>query len=230
MPKNSDVSIVSRRNFLAAAGSAVAASSFALGKDGGAFKNATPAPPVNYLVTIDVTGGSISYSAVIKDTVPPTPVSLSNNRDLSVESKDTVEWQTKTNKTANNPVPVHRLTILFLPNETPFIDGSGNPIYVFEGSQDDEAKHKIMGTIGPNSSSQCEDYECYVAVIDDAKGGKTYTDDPKIIVGNAIMDTTKGRLINEAQSDLEEAARLNAALRKRIESVERKLNNLKKSR
>jgi hypothetical protein len=210
---------VSRRQFLAGAGSAVAASSFALGKDGLAGQTHTPAPPVNYLVTIDVTSGSISYSAVNKGTSPPTPVPLSNNRDLSVNPNDTVEWQAKTNKPANAPNPVHRLTILFLPKETPFADG-GNPVYAFGGSQDDEANHKIVGTICPNTSSQCVDYECYVAVIDDATGGKTYTDDPKIIVGNAIIVTAKGKLINDAESELKEAARLNSALTARGRTVE----------
>jgi len=179
-------------------------------------------------VTVDVRSGSIVYSAGDKATVPPTNVPLSNNRDLTVKPGDTVAWQVLSNKMGNNP-PAHRLTILFLPNQTPFVDKSGNPVYAFEGSKGDDGGPNLSGTINPNIT--CEEYEFYVAVIDDA-GGQTYTDDPKIIVGNAIMDTTNGKLIDvklihDAGSDLQEAARLNSALRKTIESAERKLNHLR---
>lgn len=228
MSGESEVSNVSRRQFLTVAGSAAVASSFAVGKNGSSAQTSPPPPPpVHYLVTIDVTSGSISYSAQNKATLANVPM---HHKDLPVNPGDSVTWQAKTKPTATDPTPIHRVTILFLPNETPFGDGNGNPLYAFEGAQVDEASNGIGGTIGPNHSSSPVAYEYYVAVIDDAKGGLTYTDDPRIIVGNAIMVTTKGKLIIEAEGELKEAARLNFALREKIESVERKLNNLKESR
>jgi hypothetical protein len=103
-------------------------------------------------------------------------------------------------------------------------------VYAFQGSQGDEPSGRIGGTIGPNSSSSKVSYEYYVGVIDDAKGGLTYPDDPKIIVGNGFMVPAKAKIIAEAEGELKEAARLTSSLKEKIESVERQLSNLKESR
>jgi hypothetical protein len=167
MSRKPEPSNVSRRQFLAVAGSVAAASSFAVGKDAG---SAQPLPatqtPANPVVTIDITKAPISYSA-----------SGHNAYRLKAKNRDIVKWQAITSSTD------HRVTILFL-KDTPFSDGNKKPVYAFHGSQDDEKKKGIGGTIDDDASGT---YEYSVAVFDD-KTNLTYTDDPKIIVGTGKDD------------------------------------------
>jgi hypothetical protein len=175
MSRTSDVN---RRRFLAVAGG-VAASSFVVGKD-------SPSSPVpltvaDYPVTIDITDPSaIKYS---------TP----NQSDASVVKNVAVG---KTFSWTVIPPNMFRLTIFFL-RKTPFADANG-PVYAFTGSESAASQGKIGGIIaGPNG-----DYRYYVAVFDDEKG-RTYTYDPKIIVGTG-HDDAKAEIVM-AQDDLKAA-------------------------
>src|SRR6202790_5371860 len=104
MSENSEASNVSRRHFLAVAGSGAAASSFAVGKDGESTKASTVAAK-QYVVTIDVTGDQISYSA------PGIP----DARILPVNLGDDIKWKVK----SAPPNPKHHGAILF-PITSPF--------------------------------------------------------------------------------------------------------------
>ncbi len=199
MPGKSALSKVSRRRLPAVPGGATASS--LAGRSG---PTPVPVPGLSYVVTMEVTpSGSIIYTT---NNVP-----LPNNA-LNVKLGDSVQWQAKT------ATPQHRWAILFPPNQTPFGD-NGNLVYAFQGSQ---ANEPTGGTI-VDSSPGPVNYKYFVAVVDDSPGGKIYTDDPKIIVGNAVV---KGKLIVEAEDEAREAARLNAALSEKIDSIEKKLNKL----
>jgi len=205
MPGKPEASNVSRRQFLAVAGSVAAANSFAVGKDSGSAQALPPAPsPADPLVTIDITTAPISYS-----------VSGHNAYRLKVKAGDSVKWQAKTTSAK------HRVTILFL-KDTPFSDGSKKPLYAFHGSEVDESGSGIGGTIDDDASGT---YEYYVAVFDD-KTNLTYTDDPKIIVGSGNDAAAE---ITLALDDLKRAdAQLSSKpkLQKQIESIEHELEHL----
>jgi hypothetical protein len=132
---------------------------------------------------------------------------------LYAKAGETVTW-------VATPTTQYRVAILFFPN-TPFTDPHGNPVYAFEGPDSDAANGKIGGALtGPDGR-----YPYCVAVFDDANV-RTYTDDPKIIVGNG--DDTRAE-ISSALGDLKDAdAKLSnrPKLQKEIESIEHKLEHL----
>src|ERR1022692_3627119 len=116
---NPDCSHVSRRRFLAVAGTAVAANSFAVGQDASHAK--TPASRLAsfpYVVTIDITTNPISYRCVGRNGL------VHNAYRLNMTTDDTVTW---TVMTPNKP---WNLTILFV-RETPLADATTKlPRYV----------------------------------------------------------------------------------------------------
>lgn len=75
MSTNSDTCSVSRRQFLAAAGSIAAASSFAVGKDSDSAQTPVPIIPVDYVVTVVVKTTPPTYHARDRNG----PVTMSNN-------------------------------------------------------------------------------------------------------------------------------------------------------
>lgn len=205
MSRGSDVSNVSRRQFLAVAGTVGAASSVALG-EASSFAPAPPPAPVRHPVTIDVTTTNrISY----------VDGSGHNVYRLTVKAGDGVTWKAKTTGTK------HHVTILFL-KDTPLIDANNKPVYAVHGSEGDEAGSGIGGMIDPGASGA---YEYYVAVFDNDTG-LTYTDDPKIIVGGGGTRDTRTELI-EAAGELKQAALSSPpAQREKIESIENRLEEL----
>jgi plastocyanin len=204
-----DVSNVSRRKFLVAAGSVAAASSIAAGNVSSLAAAPTrPRTLATNPVTIDVTTTPISY------TLPGTPPQ--NAYRVKVQGGDKVTWKVKTSG-AN-----HRVAILFL-KDSPFVDSNQNPVYAFEGSQTDEGGSGIGGNamIDTNASGT---YEYYVAVFDDVTH-RSVSDDPKIIVGSGNLDA-KAELI-EAAGELKQAALSSPpAQREKIRSIENKLEEL----
>jgi hypothetical protein len=213
MSSNSDASNVSRRRFLAVAGTVAAASSFAVGRDANSAPAPLPPPPPplvpDHLVTIDIT--TVATTNKISYWVG-TPAQDASN--LPVKEGESIMWQAKTVGVS------HRLAVLFR-KKTPFADKNG-PVYAFEGSEADEA-NGIGGNIGQVGSHS---YKYCVAVFDDATK-KTYTDDPKIIVGTGHLDAEAE--IDLAQDDLKEAyAELSSKpkLQKKILSIERKLERI----
>jgi len=212
MSSNSDASNVSRRRFLAVAGTMAAASSFAVGREVNSALAPPPPPPPrpDHLITIDIT--TVATTAKISYWVGTPPQDASN---LHVKEGESVMWQAKTGGVS------HRLTVLFRKNKTPFADKNG-PVYAFEGSEANEAIG-IGGNIGQVGSHS---YKYCVAVFDDATK-KTYTDDPKIIVGTGHLDAEAE--IGLARDDLKEAyAELSSKpkLQKKILSIERKLERI----
>ncbi|HXY09856.1 MAG TPA: SET domain-containing protein [Terriglobales bacterium] len=188
MSGKSALSKVNRRQLRAVPGGA-AESSLA-----GGLGSTPVAPPVSYLVTFDVSSGSIVYDAI--DQTSGAHV----NPDLKFKQGDKVAWQAKTN------TPNHRWAVQFPPSQTPF----GN-VYAFSGTQ---ANEPVGGTIAEPSPGPVS-YKYFVVVVEDPAGA-IYTDDPRIIVGNSA---TKGKLIIAAEDEVREAARLNSALSEKIDSI-----------
>lgn len=205
MSMNSDASNVSRRQFLAAAGSVAAASSFALGKDSGSAQSPPP-PPVVYKVTIDVTKAPISYSMTDPNGV------VHNAYRLRAETGDKVTWTVKPSKTQ------YHVSILFL-KETPLNDTNGNPTYTVLGSDQTTIPPMVIDKDASGT------YEYYVGVVDDYTK-QTYSDDPKIIVGTGNFEAraTITSALDELRKTAEDVERKREhELEKQIESVEKKL-------
>src|SRR5580658_1680840 len=156
MSKNIEAVNVTRRRFLAVAGSVAATSSLVHGEDSTLFAAPPPSTPVaDYPVTIDVSDpNNIKYS---------TPTQGDASILDKVTTGQTFTWTVK-------PLSKFHLAILF--PITPF------SVHGFMGSQDDAGQGKIGGKI----TATVGDYKYWVVVHDDATG-KTYIHDPKIIVG-----------------------------------------------
>lgn len=206
MSGKSESSNVSRRQFLAVAGSVAAAGPFAVGKS---MSSALPPPapsPVDYPVTIDITNPhTFKYS---------TPTQSDASVLKHVAANQTFTWAVKTPSTGK-----YRVTILFL-KTTPFADVNKNPVYAFEG---DSGQGGVGGKISASPSDGT--YKYYVAVLDDTTG-LTCTDDPKIIVGNG--DDARAEIAS-ALGDLKDAdTKLSSRpkVQRQIESVEHKLEYL----
>jgi hypothetical protein len=155
-------------------------------------------------VTINTATKPLSYT---------TP-KLTDATILHVKADETVAW------VVASPTTQYRVAILFFPN-TPFKDSLGNPVYAFEGPDSDAANGKIGGKITGSDAT----YPYCVAVFDD-KNVRTYTDDPKIIVGNG--DDARAEIAS-ALADLKDAdAKLSSRprVRKQIEAIEHKLEHL----
>jgi hypothetical protein len=159
---SSDASNVSRRQFLAVAGSVAAASTLAAGSDVESGEPSTVQPTaVHYLVTIDVTKSPICYTA--KNTDTNTNVPMPNN-SLTVNQYDEVKWQAKTSGTH----PKYHAGIHFTPT-SPF------------ASPDVKWSESAPG--GGATQTQGNFYYC-VGVFDHLNH-EIYADDPKIIVGGS---------------------------------------------
>jgi hypothetical protein len=170
MSRNSDACNVSRRQFLAAAATIAAASSFAVGKDSDSAQTTGPIAPVDYVVTV-----------VVVDKKPNTyrardghgPVPLHNNNGLEVTQNDTVAWEVE------NDSRKYRLTIGFFKTlTTPLVDENGDSMYAVSGTEVDQGTKKLWGRIG--ASTPDGTYRYYVRADD---GNGPHPDDPTIIVG-----------------------------------------------
>jgi hypothetical protein len=191
MFKNANTSNVSRRHFLAVAGSVAAASSLAVGKEEKSEKPpSAPVAPVHYLVTmtVDATNNQISYKA--KNTDTDTDVSMPSNA-LTVKEGDEVKWRAIT----SGAKPRHRAKVRFT-KTSPFKDST------FTWSEG-----HVGGDIIQPLSAGTSYYYC-VAVFDKATGD-VFADDPTIIVGG-----------NDASAEIGQAENKLTDVRKQIESVE----------
>jgi len=196
MSGNSEASNVSRRHFLAVAGSVAAASSFAAGKDGESTKASTVAAK-QYVVTIDVTGDQISYSA------PGIP----DARNLPVNQGDGIKWKVK----SAQPNPKHYSAILF-PTTSPLASTTGSSLH---WTENDDA---TAGYGAGAAQTVGQHYYC-VAVFDRVKH-KLYLDDPKIIVGSGNNAVTQ---LMEARKELAEVRGQIVSIEKELESAVDKL-------
>jgi hypothetical protein len=194
MSNNFDVSNVSRRRFLAVAGSVAAASTLAAGSD--VESAAVPATPVHYLVTIDVTKNPILYTAQNSDTMTTVPMP---NNCLTVNNGDEIKWQAQT----TGSTPKHRAHIHFT-TTTPFA------VQDFRWSEG--------GYGGGTTKNTGTHYYC-VGVFDKVKQ-EVYADDPKIIVGGTL--DAKAEIV-AAESELREVKEkigsVENLLRKAVETL-----------
>ena len=196
MSENSEASNVSRRHFLAVAGSVAAASSFAVGKDGESTKASTVAAK-QYVVTIDVTGDQISYSA------PGIP----DARNLPVNQGDDIKWKVK----SAQPNPKHHGAILF-PITSPFPGTNGSSL---QWTENDDA----TAGYGVGAAQNAGQHKYSVAIYDRVKH-KLYLDDPKIIVGSGNNAITQ---LMEARKELAEVRGQIVSIEKELESAVDKL-------
>ncbi len=198
MSKNSDASNVSRRKFLAVAGTVAAANSLAVGKDVGSAQTTTQSTPVSlvhYLVTITVANNSISYYALNKDTGQA--VSMPNN-SLTVNPGDEVKWK------AITPGPNrHRASVRFT-TTTPFT------VKEFKWSENQTGGGNTQG--GPAS-------HYYLVAVFDKDTQEVYSDDPKIIVGGAFVKAEIIEAESELQAVKEKIESIDALLNKAIEQL-----------
>jgi hypothetical protein len=161
MLKNFKPLLAFQRQSLALVFSLLAATSVAFGQ------------PNSHAVTIDFTQSPISYSDAYSHNgvVTPNPTAYR----LVVYANETVVWKAKTSGTKN-------VVAIFFPNGTPFADQNGRPLPIIVWSAKDV--NSPTATVVEQSGS----YEYSVAAYDEDKG-KSYTDDPKIIVGNGGIET-----------------------------------------
>lgn len=186
----SEGSDVSRREFLAVAGGVGAATSFVVPETRSAAASA------DYVVTVDVTKTPFAYTS------PQTPDAY--NLHVDVTKIKTVSWK------AVSQGSNHSMGIFF-PKETPFLNPSdGRPMYALLWSDREESANPIIANLDPYASGK---YEYRIAVFD-KQTGKTYSEDPRIIVGSgnieliAELSEIKGEIESlEESSHSEEAKR-----------------------
>ncbi len=178
MHKQSDPSNVSRRQFLAVAGSVAAASTLAVGSDvESALPSLTPPTAARYLVTIDVTKNPVQYTAINADTNAPVPMP---NNSITVNKGDEVKWQAIT----SGAHPRHRAGIRFT-TQSPFTSQE------FKWSENHS---------GGDTTQTPGDYYYCVGIFDHVNH-EIYADDPKIIVGGTF--TTEDQ-VKHAEAELRE--------------------------
>jgi hypothetical protein len=203
MSTDSDTSSVSRRQFLAVASGAAAAGSISVGK---VLASPPPTPPFSYTVTIDASTTPISY------TVVDSSGAVHNAYRLRVKSNDKVSWKMKSGGAQHG-------TVLFI-RDTPLVDANNNnnPLFAVDTS------NAVVGLVDQGASGI---YEYYVAVFDPTTN-KTYTDDPKIIVGsgNIVVAAELEPILNTVLGEVKELKPSSSDQRRRVESIEDNLEKL----
>jgi hypothetical protein len=210
MPRQLE-SPVTRREFLVGAGCVAATGYLVVGETSSAAAVRTsptsPTTTPDHTVVIDVVTNPSTVSYTNKPPQPDPP-------NLHVKGNETVTWEAKTSKTH------HHSFIVFIA-KTPFIDGSGNPIFVFHGSEGDETTGiGINAKIDPKINSGTFKY---LVVVFDKDKAKPYFDDPKIIIGDGDNAKTELTLANE---HLRKAVLLDSTLEDKIDPIEENLQKI----
>ena len=201
MTGNSEATNVSRRQFLAVAGSIAAASSFVFGKDGSPSQSSTSPAAAGHVVIIKVVNNTIQY-----DVSPP-----QDPKNLRVNNGDDIKWDVRL------PLrPGYRIAILFI-GTTPFAGANG---HAFQWSETEGAG----GGYGVGPARYAGDHEYCVALYDKGTGA-LYLDDPKIIVGRGNCEDAKEELV-KAEGELKKAASSDHNLEGRIGSIKKEVRNL----
>src|SRR5580700_54776 len=170
MPRNPDISTsVSRRHFLAVAGSVAATGSLSASNGSNLAKAA--APPIHYPVTIDARPTPFTSTT-------PVPVAATPAYHLHVASANSTVSFTVISSGGNQ----HSAAIFF-PNDTPFVDKNGRPMQASVWSQTEESALAML-PMDPDASGQYE----YRVVVFDKVAGTTASEDPKIIVGGGGIE------------------------------------------
>jgi len=172
MSGNSDPSNVTRREFLAGAGTFATTGFLVIaGPSSEAEPRSNPANPPDHTMTFDATKDPIACSSVPLQTGPDPCL-------LTVKIKEVVHWKAITGKDK------HRLAVLFI-DRTPFVDKDGDKVWAFHGTDSDET-----GGIGKHASidptlSEGDVFEFSIGIWDEKDPTKirSYTGDPTIMIG-----------------------------------------------
>jgi hypothetical protein len=174
MPKPSDASDITRREFLVGAGTAVTTGYLVIGGPSSAATDPPfPPPPTDHEMTFDVTQNPLACGV---DSQPATQLCR-----LTVNKGEKVHFKAITVAKGKR-----HLAVLFT-DKTPFVDKDGDPVWAFHGSEGDEGngigKDAVI-TSNPLMKPG-DTFEFYVGVWDEdnANKTKTYTRDPTIIIG-----------------------------------------------
>jgi hypothetical protein len=220
MPRNSDVSNLSRRWFLAVAGGAAAANAFAARTDSELTQAALAPPPVaDYPVKIDVRNAD-NLNKHPKYSTPK----LSNASTVSgVSAGEKFSWRAQTKYDPSNQ---YHLAIIFKNGSTPFVDARTGtvPIPAFYGTENDEA----AGGLGINakisqSVTDGDEFDYYVVVFDH-KLNQIYIDDPVIIIGDEQL--VAERKLIKAEKELKTISLSNPADNEQLQKIEDDLGKL----
>jgi hypothetical protein len=199
MSRSSDVSNVSRRDFIA--GSAATAGYLTAGANP-SLEAAAAAAPTTHQVTMTVlAGNTIKYTKDDGSSADP----------LTVPPGHKVVWRAVTSG------PHHHLAVLFTQG-TPFSDDSnGSVVYAFHGS--DQQEDGVLSTIGNNATivqkPPAPQYKYSVAIFD-KQANTTAVDDPHIIIGTVDLYEEKKQELR-MKADVEEALKAEAVLKGRLE-------------
>jgi hypothetical protein len=169
MSRNPDPTNVSRREFLAAAGTVAAASSLPVEKTSRVVPVPTPAP-ADYLVKVDARTKPFSY---LDGGGKP-----AYHLNVGVAAGSRVAWQA-TSVHSNK----HCVAIIF-PKETPLVDTNGRPLYAVLWSEIEESSGPTYYNVDPDAAGHYE----YTVVVFDRESGTTQSDDPKMIVGSGSLE------------------------------------------
>lgn len=207
MSENSESPSVSRRKFLAVAGSIAAAKSLAL-ENRSAVALALAPSPTPYFVTIDVTQDPIAYTIS-----QPTPGK--NAYHLNVSPSDIVNFTVNSSGASQK----HSVAIFF-PNDSPFVDNKGRPLYEFLWTETEEGSNAL--NVDPDGKGAYE----YRVIVFDKSNGKIHRDDPKIIVGSGGKLPDAGAKLAEQRKNLEQIAKLCPQQKDEIEKIAGKLREV----
>lgn len=200
MPKRSDVSNVTRREFLVGAGTVATTGYLVIGApSSAAVEPSFPPTAPDHVMTFDVSNNSINC---IIDSQPP-----GSDCILTAKPNEVVNF-----KAITGPKGKRHLAILFI-DRTPFVaTGTTDEVLAFHGSEADEGNGIGKGaSIKPNLS-EGEMFEFSVGVWDEANGNKikSFTGDPTIIIGKggsllasaiAKLSAADGLLLKAAKAD-----------------------------
>jgi len=200
MPKRSDLSDVTRREFLVGAGTAVTTGYLFIGGTSSAAADPSfpPPPPTDHEMTFDVTQDPIACSI---DSQPPTQLCM-----LTMNKGEKVHF-----KAITIPKRKRHLAVLFT-DKTPFVDKDGDAVWAFHGSEVDEGNGIGKDAVIAPTVNIGEQFEFYVGVWDEDNSykTKTYTRDPTIIIGKggsllastiAKLSAADGLLMKAAKDD-----------------------------
>lgn len=227
MPKRSDVSDLTRREFLVGAGTAVTTGYLVIGGSSSAAVDLSfPPPPTDHEMTFDVTQNPIACAI---DSQPPTQLCM-----LTVNKGDKVHF-----KAITIPKRKRHLAVLFI-DKTPFVDKDGDSVWAFHGSEGDEGNGIGKDAVIASTVSPREQFEFYVGVWDEDNSNKTktYTRDPTIIIGRggsllasaiAKLSVADGLLVKAAKDDTTDSNDINkieAQLADLIDKLRESLNKV----
>jgi hypothetical protein len=177
MSKSSDVLSVTRREFLAGAGTIATTGYLVIqGSSSAIVAGALPAGKPDRVITFDATQTPIGCS------ISPKPTgAVVDPCGFTVNTKEVVSFKAITSKTK------HHLAVMFV-GDTPFVDNKDqqHKVWAFHGSDMDEANDGIGKDASISSKlKEGDSFEFLIGIWDedDTSKIKSFTVDPTIIIG-----------------------------------------------